>query len=67
MSDSTGIKRQAPDCPVIKTDNAAPPVGPYSQAIKANGFVFVAGEKGMDPRIGKIEGFPLGCTAPAPL
>jgi 2-iminobutanoate/2-iminopropanoate deaminase len=24
-------------------------VGPYSQAIKAGGFVFVAGEKGMDP------------------
>jgi 2-iminobutanoate/2-iminopropanoate deaminase len=34
---------------VIKTDKAGPPVGPYSQAIKANGFVFVAGEKGMDP------------------
>jgi 2-iminobutanoate/2-iminopropanoate deaminase len=24
-------------------------VGPYSQAIKAGGFIFVAGEKGMDP------------------
>ena len=34
---------------VIKTDRAGPPVGPYSQAIKAGGFVFVAGEKGMDP------------------
>jgi len=34
---------------VIKTDKAGPPVGPYSQAIKAGGFVFVAGEKGMDP------------------
>jgi 2-iminobutanoate/2-iminopropanoate deaminase len=34
---------------VIKTDMAGPPVGPYSQAIKAGGFVFVAGEKGMDP------------------
>ena len=34
---------------VIKTDNAGPPVGPYSQAIKAGGFIFVAGEKGMDP------------------
>jgi 2-iminobutanoate/2-iminopropanoate deaminase len=34
---------------VIRTDKAGPPVGPYSQAIKAGGFIFVAGEKGMDP------------------
>jgi 2-iminobutanoate/2-iminopropanoate deaminase len=34
---------------VIKTEKAGPPVGPYSQGIKAGGFVFVAGEKGMDP------------------
>ena len=34
---------------VIRTSKAGPPVGPYSQGIKAGGFVFVAGEKGMDP------------------
>lgn len=34
---------------VIKTDKAGPPVGPYSQGIEAGGFIFVAGEKGMDP------------------
>ena len=34
---------------IIKTDKAGPPVGPYSQAIKAGGFIFIAGEKGMDP------------------
>ncbi len=34
---------------VIQTPKAGPPVGPYSQGIKAGGFVFVAGEKGMDP------------------
>ena len=39
---------------VIKTDKAGPPVGPYSQGIKAGGFVFVAGEKGIDPATGKI-------------
>jgi 2-iminobutanoate/2-iminopropanoate deaminase len=39
---------------VIKTDKAGPPVGPYSQAIKAGGFVFVAGEKGMDPETRQI-------------
>ena len=39
---------------VVKTDRAAAPIGPYSQAIKANGFVFVAGEKGIDPKTGKM-------------
>lgn len=39
---------------VIKTDKAGPPVGPYSQGIKAGGFLFVAGEKGIDPATGKI-------------
>jgi 2-iminobutanoate/2-iminopropanoate deaminase len=39
---------------VIKTDKAGPPVGPYSQGIKAGGFVFVAGEKGMDPATKQI-------------
>jgi 2-iminobutanoate/2-iminopropanoate deaminase len=34
---------------IIKTDKAGPPVGPYSQGIKAGGFIFVAGEKGLDP------------------
>src|ERR687885_1375785 len=39
---------------VVQTDKAAAPIGPYSQAIVANGFVFVAGEKGIDPTTGKI-------------
>jgi len=39
---------------VIQTDKAGAPVGPYSQGIKAGGFVFVAGEKGIDPGTGKI-------------
>lgn len=43
-----------PQTEVIQTDRAAAPIGPYSQAIRANGFVFVAGEKGLDPRTGQI-------------
>ena len=39
---------------VIQCEASAAPVGPYSQAIKAGGFVFVAGEKGMDVKTGKI-------------
>lgn len=39
---------------VIQTDRAAKPIGPYSQAIRANGFVFVAGEKGIDPQTNQM-------------
>ncbi|MBC7237369.1 MAG: hypothetical protein H5T69_16130 [Chloroflexi bacterium] len=38
----------------IRSDKAAAPIGPYSQAIRANGFIFVAGEKGLDPKTGQI-------------
>jgi len=47
-------KRATKPIQVIKTEKAGPPVGPYSQGIKAGGFVFVAGEQGIDPRTGKI-------------
>lgn len=39
---------------VVQSPKAAAPIGPYSQAIVAGGFVFVAGEKGIDPATGKI-------------
>ncbi len=39
---------------VIKTEKAADPIGPYSQAIKAGGLVFVAGEKGIDPKTNRM-------------
>lgn len=39
---------------VIQTDKAAAPIGPYSQAIRANGFIFVAGEKGIDPQTNQM-------------
>ena|ERR1700722_1981844 len=38
----------------ISTDQAPKPVGPFSQAIKANGFVFVAGITARDPRTGQV-------------
>jgi 2-iminobutanoate/2-iminopropanoate deaminase len=34
---------------VIFTKDAPQPIGPYSQAIKANGFVFVSGQVAFDP------------------
>lgn len=34
---------------VIRTANGPQAIGPYSQAIKANGFVFVSGQVALDP------------------
>ena len=34
---------------VISTANAPAAIGPYSQAVKANGFVFVSGQLPLDP------------------
>ena len=38
----------------ISTDRAPKPVGPFSQAIKANGFIFVAGQTARDPKTGQV-------------
>lgn len=40
---------------VIHTDLAPKAVGPYSQAIVANGFVFASGQVPINPAVGKIE------------
>lgn len=39
---------------VIATPDAPKAIGPYSQAIKANGFVFTAGQVAFDPATGQI-------------
>jgi len=41
---------------IVKTDAAPQAIGPYSQAIKANGFVFVSGQTALDPRTGQMVG-----------
>jgi len=38
----------------VYTPTAPAAVGPYSQAVKANGFVFTAGQLGIDPLAGAI-------------
>jgi 2-iminobutanoate/2-iminopropanoate deaminase len=38
----------------IGTDTAPKALGPYSQAIKANGFVFASGQVSIDPATGQI-------------
>ncbi len=36
------------------TKNAPAAVGPYSQAVKANGFIFISGQGGINPETGKL-------------
>jgi len=37
---------------IIATKNAPGAIGPYSQGIRANGFVFASGQIGLDPATG---------------
>ena len=39
---------------VIHTDRAPQAIGPYSQAIKANGFIFASGQIPLDPASGQL-------------
>jgi len=38
----------------VATDRGPKAIGPYSQAIKANGFVFLSGQIALDPRTQQI-------------
>ena len=39
---------------IISTKNGPQAIGPYSQAVKANGFVFVSGQVAFDPATQQI-------------
>jgi 2-iminobutanoate/2-iminopropanoate deaminase len=41
---------------VVHTDRAPKPIGPYSQAIKANGNLYLAGQVALDPKTGELTG-----------
>jgi 2-iminobutanoate/2-iminopropanoate deaminase len=41
---------------VVLTPRGPKPIGPYSQAIKANGFIFVSGQIALDPKTGEFAG-----------
>ena len=50
----------------IHTDNAPAAIGPYSQAIEVNGFVFASGQIPLDPKTGTfVEGGIKGQTRQA--
>ena len=39
---------------IISTPHAPRSIGPFSQAVKANGFVFVSGQVALDPNTQKV-------------
>lgn len=41
---------------VVSTEAAPRAIGPYSQAVRANGFVFLSGQIALDPRTGQMVG-----------
>lgn len=44
---------------IVNTDLAPKAIGPYSQAVISNGFVYTAGQIPMNPKTGKVEAFDL--------
>ncbi|MEE1296776.1 MAG: Rid family detoxifying hydrolase [Bifidobacterium sp.] len=47
----------------IATAQAPAALGAYSQAVQANGFVFVSGQLGLDPQTGQLAGVTAGAQA----
>lgn len=39
---------------IIRTSNAPEAIGPYSQAVRAGGFIFASGQIPIDPRTGQF-------------
>jgi len=40
---------------IIQTDKAPAPIGPYNQAVKAGGLLFVSGQVALVPATGELE------------
>lgn len=40
---------------IINTTNAPAPIGPYSQAVIANGFLFASGQVALNPENGELD------------
>ena len=41
---------------IVLTDKGPKPIGPYSQAVKSNGFLFASGQVALDPRSNEFSG-----------
>lgn len=58
-TDKCGCGAQQP-LEQVATDQAPAALGAYSQAVKANGFVFVSGQLGINPATGELAGATAG-------
>jgi 2-iminobutanoate/2-iminopropanoate deaminase len=45
---------------IVTTDRGPKPIGPYSQAIRANNFLFVSGQVAIDPKSNEFVGGDIG-------
>jgi len=52
-----------PERDIISTDRAPAAVGPYSQAVRAGGLVFTAGQLGTNPATGEFAADDVGGQA----
>ena len=41
---------------IVHTDRGPKPIGPYSQAVKASGFIYLSGQVALDPKTGDLIG-----------
>lgn len=41
---------------IVLTDRGPKPIGPYSQAIRANGLLYLSGQVALDPKTGALVG-----------
>ena len=48
---------------IINTTNAPAAIGPYSQAVEANGTLYISGQLPVNPLIGKIEATDIASQA----
>jgi hypothetical protein len=65
LSTSARPNAAAAGVSVVSSPDAPKAIGPYSQAIKANGFVFVSGCLGINPKSGDITGDVVAQTKQA--
>lgn len=48
---------------IISSSTAPGAVGPYSQGVRSNGFLFLSGQIALDPATGKLVGDTAQCQA----
>jgi len=41
---------------IVLTDKGPKPIGPYSQAIRSKGFLYLSGQVALDPKTGELVG-----------